>query len=150
MSAGPNRISPLRFVVGFGVVSALADVVYEGARSVIGPYLGSLGASALVVGLVTGAGEAAALVLRLFTGRLSDRIGRPWPQTLMGYALTAVCVPLVALTGNLAAAGLLYNGERVAKRSAHRPVTLCWPTPPPSWAVATPSVCTRRWIRSVP
>jgi MFS family permease len=115
VSAEPNRISPLRFVVGFGVVSALADVVYEGARSVIGPYLGSLGASALVVGLVTGAGEAAALVLRLFTGRLSDRTGRPWPQTLVGYALTAVCVPLVALTGNLTAAGLLYNGERVGK-----------------------------------
>lgn len=113
--APPNRISPLRFVIGFGVVSALADMVYEGARSVIGPYLGSLGASALVVGLVTGAGEAAALVLRLFTGRLSDRTGRPWPQTLIGYAMTAVCVPLVALTGNLAAAGLLYNGERVGK-----------------------------------
>ncbi len=113
--AEPNRISPLRFVVGFGIVSALADVVYEGARSVIGPYLGSLGASALVVGTITGAGEAAALVLRLFTGRLSDRTGRPWPQTLIGYALTAVCVPLVALTGNLAAAGLLYNGERVGK-----------------------------------
>jgi MFS family permease len=111
----PNRISAVRFVVGFGVVSALADVVYEGARSVVGPYLGSLGASALVVGLITGAGEAAALVLRLFTGRLSDRTGRPWPQTVVGYALTAVCVPLVALTGNLAAAGLLYNGERVGK-----------------------------------
>src|SRR4051812_36456350 len=110
-----NRISPVRFVVGFGIVSALADVVYEGARSVIGPYLGTLGASALVVGMITGAGEAAALVLRLFTGRLSDRTGRPWPQTIAGNALTAVCVPLVAVTGNLAAAGLLYNGERVGK-----------------------------------
>ena len=110
-----NRISPVRFIVGFGVVSALADVVYEGARSIIGPYLGSLGATAAVVGLVTGAGEAAALVLRLFTGRLTDRTGRPWPQTIAGYAVTAVCVPLIALTGNLAAAGLLYNGERVGK-----------------------------------
>lgn len=110
-----NRISPLRFVIGFGIVSALADVVYEAARSVIGPYLGSLGASAAVVGLITGGGEAAALVLRLFTGRISDRTGRPWPQTIIGYALTAVCVPLVALTGSLAAAGLLYNGERVGK-----------------------------------
>ncbi|HTZ44308.1 MAG TPA: MFS transporter [Jatrophihabitans sp.] len=110
-----NRIAPLRFVIGFGVVSALADVVYEGARSVIGPYLGSLGASAALVGFITGAGEACALVLRLVTGRLSDRTGRPWPQTIAGYALTAVCVPLVAVTGNLAAAGLLYNGERVGK-----------------------------------
>ncbi|MDX6213373.1 MAG: hypothetical protein QOF82_2460 [Frankiales bacterium] len=110
-----NRVSATQFIVGFGIVSALADVVYEGARSVIGPYLGSLGASAAVVGLITGAGEAAALVLRLFTGRLADRTGRPWPQTFTGYALTAVCVPLIALTGNLAAAGLLYNGERVGK-----------------------------------
>src|SRR3954449_68568 len=116
LSAGSaNRISPVRFIVGFGIVSALADVVYEGARSVIGPYLGTLGASALTVGVITGAGEAAALVLRLFTGRLSDRTGRPWPQTIVGYALTAVCVPLVAVTGNLLAAGLLYNGERVGK-----------------------------------
>ena len=105
----------MRFIVGFGIVSALADVVYEGARSIIGPYLGSLGASAAVVGLITGVGEAAALVLRLFTGRLSDRTGRPWPQTIIGYALTAACVPLIALAGNLAAAGLLYNGERVGK-----------------------------------
>ena len=66
----------MRFVVGFGVVSALADVVYEGARSVIGPYLGTLGATAAVVGLLTGAGEAAALVLRLFTGR--------WPTGTAG------------------------------------------------------------------
>lgn len=110
-----NRISPLRFIVGFGIVSALADVVYEGARSIIGPYLGSLGASAAAVGVITGAGEAAALVLRLGTGRLIDRLGRPWPQTMLGYALTALCVPLLAVCGGLAAAGLLYNGERVGK-----------------------------------
>jgi MFS family permease len=110
-----NRISPVRFVVGFGVVSGLADVVYEGARSVIGPFLGALGASAAVVGLVTGLGEASALVLRLFTGRLSDRTGRPWPQTVVGYLLTAVCVPLIGLTSGLVPAALLYNGERVGK-----------------------------------
>lgn len=110
-----NRISPIRFIVGFGIVSASADVVYEGARSIIGPYLGALGASAAVVGVITGAGEAAALVLRLGTGKLADRLGRPWPQTILGYTLTVVCVPLLAITGNLAAAGLLYNGERVGK-----------------------------------
>jgi hypothetical protein len=108
-----NRISPVRFIVGFGIVSALADIVYEGARSIIGPYLGSLGATAAVVGAITGAGEAAALVLRLFTGRLSDRTGRPWPQTIAGYALTAICVPLIALTGNLAAAGRPHRCRKI-------------------------------------
>src|SRR4051794_41159542 len=110
-----NRISPIRFIVRFGIVSGLADVVYEGARSIIGPFLGGLGASAAAVGLITGVGEAAALVLRLFTGRISDRTGRPWPQTIAGYALTVVCVPLIGLTGGLTGAALLYNGERVGK-----------------------------------
>jgi MFS family permease len=111
----PNRVSPVRFIVGFGIVSALADMVYEGARSIIGPFLASLGAGATAVGIITGAGEAAALVLRLFTGRLVDRTARPWPQTIVGYALTAVCVPLLALAGTLPLAGVLYNGERVGK-----------------------------------
>ncbi|WP_199923633.1 hypothetical protein [Streptomyces cellulosae] len=51
----------------------LADFVYEGARSVTGPLLASLGASALVVGVVTGAGEAAALGLRLVSGPLAAK-----------------------------------------------------------------------------
>jgi MFS family permease len=110
-----NRISPTRFVVGFGIVSGCADIVYEGARSIIGPYLATLGATAATVGLVTGLGEATALVLRLVTGRFADRTGRPWPQTMAGYVLTAVCVPLLALTGNLATAAILYNGERLGK-----------------------------------
>jgi MFS family permease len=110
-----NRLSALRFVVGFGVVSALGDVVYEGARSIIGPFLGHLGATAAVVGLITGTGEAVALVLRLFTGRLVDRTRRPWPQTITGYALTMACVPLIALSHGLWSAGLLYNGERFGK-----------------------------------
>jgi MFS family permease len=98
---------PWRAVVGFGVVSLAADMVYEGARSVTGPLLGSLGATALVVGLVTGAGEAVALVLRLFSGSLADRSGRYWALTLVGYALTAVCVPLLAITPFLGGAGLV-------------------------------------------
>ena len=99
--------APWRAVVGFGVVSLAADMVYEGARSVTGPLLGSLGATALVVGLVTGAGEAVALVLRLFSGSLADRSGRYWTLTLTGYALTAVCVPLLAVTPFLGSAGLV-------------------------------------------
>jgi MFS family permease len=112
--------APWRAVLGFGVVSLSADMVYEGARSVTGPLLGSLGATALVVGLVTGAGEAVALVLRLFSGSLADRSGRYWTLTLVGYALTAVCVPLLALTPFLGAAGLavasaLILAERTGK-----------------------------------
>ena len=110
-----RQVTALRFIVWFGVVSAVSDFVYEGARSVIGPFLGHLGASAAVVGLVTGIGEAVALVFRLVTGRLADRTGRPWPQTIVGYALTMLCVPLISLSSGLATASLLYNGERFGK-----------------------------------
>jgi MFS family permease len=98
--------SPWRTVVGFGVVSLAADMVYEGARSITGPYLAALGATALVVGLVTGAGEAAALVLRLVSGPWADRSGRYWGLTIAGYALTAVCVPLMAVAPFVGGAGL--------------------------------------------
>jgi MFS family permease len=107
-------------VVGFGTISLAADMVYEGARSVYGPLLASLGASAVVVGAVTGAGEAAALVFRVVSGPLADRTRRYWTLTIAGYALTAVCVPLLALTPLLGAAGLavaaaLILAERVGK-----------------------------------
>ena len=65
MPAGQGSWTPWRVVVWFGVVSLAADMVYEGARSMYGPLLAALGASATVVGPVTGAGEAMALVLRL-------------------------------------------------------------------------------------
>ena len=99
--------SPWRTVVGFGVVSLTADMVYEGARSVYGPLLASLGASATIVGLITGAGEAAALLLRLVSGPLADRSRRYWTLTIAGYALTAVGVPLLAVTPFLGGAGLV-------------------------------------------
>ena len=117
---GAPRWSPWRAVVGFGVVSLFADAVYEGARSITGPLLGSLGASALLVGVVTGAGEALALVLRLVFGPRVDRTGSYWSMTVSGYALTAICVPALALSPFLGAAGLavacvLVLAERTGK-----------------------------------
>ncbi|WP_239143369.1 MFS transporter [Actinoplanes philippinensis] len=95
-------------------------MVYEGARSITGPLLAGLGASALVVGVVTGAGEAAALLLRLVSGPLADRTARYWALTITGYGLTAVCVPLLALApalggAGLAVAALLIVAERIGK-----------------------------------
>ena len=102
----PAVWTPWRTIVGFGVVSLAGDMVYEGMRSVAGPFLGSLGASALVVGVITGAGEALALVLRLFSGPLADRSGRYWSLTILGYAMTAVCVPLLAVAPFVGSLGL--------------------------------------------
>ena len=103
----PIAWSPWRAVVGFGVVSLAADMVYEGARSITGPLLALLGASAVLVGLVTGVGEAMALVLRLLFGSWADRSGRYWTLTFAGYALTAIAVPALAITPFIGGAGLV-------------------------------------------
>ncbi|MCX5045718.1 MFS transporter [Aldersonia sp. NBC_00410] len=108
-------MNPWRFIVAFGTVSLLADVVYEGARSVTGPLLATLGATALVVGVVTGIGEAAALLLRLVSGPLADRTRKFWAWTIAGYALTVVTVPLLGLTATLWVACALVIAERVGK-----------------------------------
>lgn len=107
-------------VVGFGVVSLAVDVVADGARSIAGPLLGELGATALVVGIVTGTAEALGFALRLVSGPLVDRTRRYWGTAMAGYALTAVSVPLLALTPFLSAAGLTVAAglivlERVGK-----------------------------------
>ncbi|MBP1234232.1 MFS family permease [Arthrobacter sp. PvP102] len=107
-------------VLGFGLVSLAVDAVSDGARPLAGPLLAQLGASALVVGLVTGAAEAAAQGLRLLFGPWADRTGKYWTFTIAGYALTVLCVPLLAVTPVVGAAGLvlasaLIIGDRVGK-----------------------------------
>ena len=107
-------------VVGLGLVSLTADMVADGGKSLYGPLLGSLGASALVVGVVTGAAEAASLILRLVAGPLADRAGNHWRWTIAGYGLTSLCIPLLAIspfagTAGLAVASALIIVERVGK-----------------------------------
>lgn len=108
-------LSPWRFVVWFGVVSLFADMVYEGARSIIGPYLATLGASAVVVGVTAGAGEFIGYGLRVVSGYLVTRSHHYWTWTITGYALTVASVPLIGATGALAPALLLYGTERLGK-----------------------------------
>jgi MFS family permease len=106
---------PWRFVVALGVVSLLADMVYEGARSIIGPYLATLGASAAVVGVVAGAGEFIGYGLRVVSGYAVRRTQHYWAWTITGYALTVLSVPLIGMTGALSVALALYAAERLGK-----------------------------------
>ena len=110
-----TRLKPWGFVVAFGVVSLLADMVYEGARSIIGPYLATLGASAALVGIVAGVGEFIGYGLRVVSGSLVHRTQRYWLWTITGYALTVLSVPLIGVTGAIAPALVLYGGERLGK-----------------------------------
>ena len=111
----PPLLRPWHFVVAFGIVSLLADMVYEGARSIIGPYLGTLGAGATVVGLVAGAGEFIGYGLRVLSGLAVRRTQHYWAWTITGYALTVLSVPLIGTTGLIAPALLLYGTERLGK-----------------------------------
>lgn len=120
MSGISPRWSAWRVVTGFGFLSLAVDIVSDGGSSLAGPLLGQLGASALVVGLVTGAGEAIGLGLRLVTGPWADRTRRYWTFTAVGYALTVICIPLLALApfvggAGLAVASILIIGDRTGK-----------------------------------
>src|SRR5262249_39576406 len=110
-----SRRSALRFVILIGVVSLFADMTYEGARSVTGPYLGALGASGLAVGLVAGLGEMIGYALRLASGYVADPAARSWAVTLAGYTLNLLVVPLLAFTRRWELAAALMIAERVGK-----------------------------------
>ncbi len=116
------RASPaLKFVLMVGVMSFFADFTYEGSRSIIGPYLGLLGAGALAIAVITGFGEFLGYGLRLFSGRRADRTGRYWPITIGGYVLQMSVVPLLALAGSWQVAALLIILERVGKATRNPP-----------------------------
>lgn len=107
--------SAFKFVILIGIVSLFADVTYEGARSLTGPYLDFLGASAATVGFVAGFGEFFGYGMRFISGYFSDRTGRYWPITIMGYLINLAAVPLLALAGNWWVASMLMIMERAGK-----------------------------------
>ena len=119
-TARGKRIA-LRFVLLVGVLSFFADFTYEGSRSIIGPYLASLGATATAVGIITGFGEFLGYGLRLVSGRLADATGKFWPITILGYCIQMAAVPALALSGNWPAAAVLIILERVGKAIRNPP-----------------------------
>lgn len=104
-----------------GIMSFFADFTYEGSRSIVGQYLGLLGAGALAIAAITGFGELLGYGLRLFSGRGADRTGLYWPITIGGYVLQMSVVPLLALAGSWQVAALLIILERVGKAIRNPP-----------------------------
>lgn len=103
------------FIVLLGFVSLFSDMTYEAARSITGPYLALLGASATLVGFIAGLGEFIGYTLRLLSGWLADKTGRYWSITFVGYAINLLSVPALALVGQWQLAALLIMAERVGK-----------------------------------
>jgi len=115
------RRAALAFVLLIGVVSLFADMTYEGARSILGPYMLTLGASATVVGIVAGFGELVGYGLRLASGRISDQSRNYWTVALIGYFIQMIAVPAIALAGSWQVAALLWIAERTGKATRNPP-----------------------------
>lgn len=115
MDPRKQRTSAIRFIVCLGVVSFFADMTYEGAHSIMGPFLENLGATAAQVGVIAGLGEMLAASLRFFSGRFADRTHAYWTITICGYALNLLVVPTLAFAGNWQMAALLVVAERTGK-----------------------------------
>jgi MFS family permease len=116
-----QRSLAFRFLIMIGIANLFADFTYEGARSVTGPFLSQLGATAAIVSIVSGVGEFVGYGLRAASGPLADRTGRYWTFTLIGYAINVLAVPALAFAGSWPAAALLIVAERTG-RAIRRPV----------------------------
>jgi predicted MFS family arabinose efflux permease len=111
-----------RFVLVVGVANLFADMTYEGARSSTGQFLGTLGASAAVVGFTAGLGELLGYALRSVSGVISDRTGKYWIVTIVGYIINMLAVPALALAGDWPLAAGLIVAERTG-RAIRKPST---------------------------
>src|SRR5215472_3812042 len=115
MAGGLPRTRAVVFIVLLGAISLFADMTYEGARSITGPYLGALGVTATTIGIVAGLGELVGYAVRLGSGYLADASGRYWAVTIFGYVLNLFAVPLLALAGNWQIAVVLIIAERMGR-----------------------------------
>ena len=132
----PRQPSPARIpaaVWALGLVSMLMDISSEMIHSLLPMFMvGALGMSAFAVGLIEGLAEATALIVKVFSGTLSDYLGRRKGLALLGYGLGAVTKPLFALAsgvGSIVTARLI---DRVGKgiRGAPRDALVADVTPP--------------------
>jgi MFS family permease len=130
-ASSATRIPAGVWVLGF--VSLLMDVSSEMIHSLLPVFMVTgLGASALLVGLVEGIAEATALIVRVFSGALSDYLGRRKALTVAGYGLAALSKPLFALatTVNLVLAARFMDRVGKGIRGAPRDALIADLTPP--------------------
>ncbi|MBC7091200.1 MAG: MFS transporter [Nitrososphaeria archaeon] len=97
-----------------GLVSMMGDIVYEGGRGVIPSYLQLLGASAFIVGLVSGLGDFIGYALRLVSGYLSDKSRAYWQFMFIGYGLI-IAIPMLSIASFWPIAALFVIMERLGK-----------------------------------
>lgn len=105
----------IQLILLLGLVSFFADITYEGARSIVGPFFALLGASGAIVGVFGGLAEFAGYGIRLLSGVIADKSKNYWTLTAIGYASNLIVIPLFAFVGSWQAAALLLVLERAGK-----------------------------------
>jgi Major Facilitator Superfamily len=110
-----KRRSALQFVVIIGIANFFADFTYEGGRAIVGPFLGSLGASAAIIGFVAGLGELMGYGLRSVSGYFADKSHRHWAFAFLGYTVNMLAVPALALATRWPFAATLVVAERAGR-----------------------------------
>jgi len=95
-----SRIPTAIWVLGF--VSMLMDVSSEAIHALLPIWMvGTLGASTLAVGLIEGIAEATAAITKVFSGVISDRLGKRKALAALGYGMAAFTKPIFPLAGSL-------------------------------------------------
>ncbi len=89
----------MMFIILFGIVSLFSDMTHEGASSIRGAYLSLMGASAGVIGFISGLGELIGYSMRYVFGKFTDKTKKYWTMTIVGYILDVLAVPALALVG---------------------------------------------------
>jgi MFS family permease len=131
-SVSPWRRIP-RGVWTLGFVSLFMDLSSEMIHALLPLYLvGALGASALVVGVIEGVAEATASIVKIFSGALSDCLGRRKWLAAAGYGLAALSKPVFPLATGIVTIMLARFVDRVGKgiRGAPRDALIADLTPP--------------------
>lgn len=111
-----------QFVLIIGIANLFADLTYESARSINGQYLAALGATSAAVGFTAGFGELVGYGLRSLFGLMTDRTGKYWLFTILGYIINLLAVPALALAGNWQVAAVLIVAERTGRAIRKPPI----------------------------
>jgi len=115
----PKLIVPATMPAGvwvLGFVSMLMDISSEMIHSLLPLFLvGTLGVSVLAVGIIEGLAEATALISKVFSGALSDYLGKRKGLALLGYAMGALTKPVFAMAGGVGAVVAARFIDRVGK-----------------------------------
>ncbi len=128
-----GRVPIPRTVWALGFVSMFMDISSEIIHALLPLFLtATLGVSVAVVGLIDGVAEATASITKMFSGYLSDRMGKRKPLILIGYGLGALSKPLFALAGTAPVIMGARFADRIGKglRGAPRDALVADVTPP--------------------